>query len=128
MSVRLDHPRPLNEAEHRVLGALLAEDFPGVDELRAQVPRAMVVGRCDCGCPTVDLEVPEDIPASSATSTTPRLAPVEGRVRSIGDEPTGDILLFVDDGRMTCLEYVTYQDPSPTEWPSLDRISVMRTD
>ncbi|HTW07997.1 MAG TPA: hypothetical protein VME46_10820 [Acidimicrobiales bacterium] len=43
-------------------------------------------------------------------------------------EPPGDIILFVDDGRLSCLEYVSYDEPSPAEWPPLDRVRVMRTD
>jgi hypothetical protein len=29
----------------------------------------------------------------------------------------GDIIVFVDDGLLSCLEYVSYDDPSPAEWP-----------
>ena len=125
--MRLDDPRLLNEAEKRIMAALLAPDFPGVGELRAQVADALVVGRCDCGCPTVELLVPPDAPSSMVT-THARLAPVEGHVTPIADEPPGDIILFVDDGRMTCLEYVSYDDPAPSEWPTLDRLTVTRTD
>jgi hypothetical protein len=125
--MRLDHPRPLNEAERRILDALLAVDFPGVAEIRAQMPHTMVVGRCDCGCPTVSLTVPNDIPAS-AVHTPIRLAPAEGRVTPIANEPPGDIILFVDNGRMSSLEYVSYVDPAPSEWPPLDRVTVVIID
>ncbi len=118
--VRLEHPRPLNEGERRILDLLLDADFHGAKELRFQVLHATVVERCDCGCPTVDLEVPEAIPASPV-ETPIRLAPVEGRVTPLGAEPIADIILFVDQGRMTCLEYVSYQDIPPSEWPSPDR-------
>jgi hypothetical protein len=125
--VRFDHPRPLNEAELSILDALLTVDFPGAAAFRAQVPHTMVIGRCDCGCPTVDLSVQLIVPASSV-DTPSRLAPVEGRVTPIANEPPGDIILFVDDGRMSCLEYVSFDDPSPSEWPSLGRVTVVRTD
>jgi hypothetical protein len=52
--VKLDAPRPLTDRERSVLGFLLDSDFDGVDELRAQSTSAFVVGRCDCGCPTID--------------------------------------------------------------------------
>jgi hypothetical protein len=125
--MQLDSPRPLNEAEHQVLDALLANEFPGAPELREQVPHVMVVEQCDCGCPTVNLYVPEGIP-SSPVKTRSRLAPVEGHVIPIGEEPIGDIILFVDEGKMTSLEYVSYVDPAPTEWPDLGRITINRTD
>jgi len=125
--MKLDEPRSLSEPERLVLGALLAPDFPGAAELRAQLTRVQVIGKCDCGCPTVDLAVPPDV-APSPVTTRARLAPVEGRVTPVAGEPPGDIILFVDDGRLSCLEYVSYDEPSPAEWPPLDRVRVMRTD
>jgi hypothetical protein len=50
-------PRVLTDDEEGVLGALLAVDVPGSKELRQQARHVRVVGRCDCGCATVDLEV-----------------------------------------------------------------------
>ena len=124
--MRLDTPRPLSTTERSVLDALLAESFPGVQELRMQVEHATVVARCDCGCPTVDLTVPPEIPPSPVR-TPNRLAPVEGRVRPLAEEPVADIILFVDDGQLRRLELVSYDDPAPSEWPSLDRVTVERT-
>jgi hypothetical protein len=121
--VRFVEPRPLSDAEQRILGALLSPEFPGVTELRAQVPHTQVIGKCDCGCPTVDLFVSPEVPRSDVV-TRSRLTPVEGRVRPVGDEPPGDIILFVDDGRLSCLEYVSYNNPPPSEWPALDRVAV----
>lgn len=46
--------RPLTPREREVLDALLAVEFDGVDELRAQAPAATVVGTCSCGCPSID--------------------------------------------------------------------------
>jgi len=37
-----------------VLEKLLDAEFLGVGRLRKQVDSALVVGRCDCGCPTID--------------------------------------------------------------------------
>jgi hypothetical protein len=124
--VKLDERRRLNEAERGVLAALLLPEFPGVAELRAQIPEAWVVGRCDCGCPSVDIEVPTTV-APSPVQTVSRLAPVEGRVTPAAEE-LGDIILFVDDGYMSYLEYVSYDDPSAPEWPSLDRVTVTQLD
>ncbi len=125
-AMKFDVPRSLSDAERLVLEALLAPQFPGVAELRAQLVHVQVVGKCGCGCPTVDLFVPLNA-VPSPLKTSNRLAPVEGRVMPIADEPPGEIILFVDDGRLSCLEYVSYDEPSPAEWPSLDRITVVRT-
>jgi hypothetical protein len=47
-------PRPLTDRERAVLTALLAVDFDGVEQLRAQAAEARVLGGCDCGCPSID--------------------------------------------------------------------------
>jgi hypothetical protein len=55
-----------------------------------------------------------------------RLAPVEGRVASASDEePPGEIILFVDDGRLSYLEYVYYSDAPPPSWPPASQISTV---
>lgn len=104
-----------------MLDLLLGVAFPGVGELRVQAKAAAVVGRCDCGCPSIALEVPEDSPL--ATGLSSRLAPTEGVVSPLDEGAPGEIILFVDDGRLSYLEYV-YDEAPPTEWPTLDRISV----
>jgi len=50
----------LSGDERRVLSLLLPPEFEGVQELRWQADRAVVVGRCRCGCPTIDIDVPSD--------------------------------------------------------------------
>ena len=87
------------------------------------MPHTQVIGKCDCGCPTVDLLVLPDV-RRSGVETRSRTAPVEGLVAPVGDEPPGDIILFVDDGRLSYLEYVSYSDSPPSEWPPLDRVTV----
>jgi hypothetical protein len=127
--VQLDQPRSLNSSEKQILEALLGLEFPGVVELRIQVAHTMVVGRCDCGCPTVDLAVSNDVPRSSVKARSLRLAPVEAQVAPDKDEPPGEIILFVDDGRLSSLEYLYYVDSPPSRWPTLDRLTVVvRTD
>ena len=74
-SLKFDEPRPLSLAELAILNALLASDFLGAAELRAQLPAVTVVGNCDCGCPSVDLVVPTDV-APSPVQTRARLAPI----------------------------------------------------
>lgn len=46
--------RPLTLREREVLDALLAVEFDGVADLRAQARAATVVGTCSCGCPSID--------------------------------------------------------------------------
>ncbi|REH39260.1 hypothetical protein BCF44_113115 [Kutzneria buriramensis] len=101
-----------------MLDLVLSADFDGVHELREQARSAVVVGRCKCGCPSIALEVSDDAPAARLAS---RLVPSEG---DILDEPRGQIILFLDDGRLSYLEYVWFGD-RPSEWPDPSRVRVV---
>jgi hypothetical protein len=116
-------PRPLTGAELAVLDALLSNDFVGAAELRAQAGRAVVVGRCDCGCPTIDIESTGDRAVGLGAA---RLAPFELRVTPAHEESPGDVLLFLNDGRLSSLEYVFYTDDPPDDWPPRERLEVVR--
>jgi hypothetical protein len=107
--------RPLSETERQVLGAMLALDFPGAPELRAQVPSTVVSGQCKCGCPSVDLVVEGDLPLAAVTSRTPVEAEVDGVIG-------GGLIVFVDDGRLSGLEFYSAEDSTPSQFPDLDRI------
>src|SRR5690349_4779712 len=54
-------PRPLTTRERAVLEALLSVDFPGVENLRRQANEVLVVGKCNCGCPSVDFQRSRDL-------------------------------------------------------------------
>jgi len=107
--------RPLSETERGVLGVLLAMDLPGAPELRAQVESTVVSARCACGCPTVDLVVEGDVRPARVTSRTPVDAEVEG-------VPGGGLIVFVDNGRLSGLEYYSVEEHHPSDWPDLTRI------
>ncbi|MGW4469990.1 hypothetical protein ACWENQ_09975 [Nonomuraea sp. NPDC004354] len=103
-----DHERTLSEEEQAVILALLAQDFPGVDELRAQVPEVIVLRRCGCGCATRDL--------GPGTARRSDASPVrDGVLVSASVTGCGDgVLLFVKDGYLSCLEvYSLDDDPAP---------------
>jgi hypothetical protein len=106
--------RPLTVAERAALNVLLAVDFPGAAELRIQAITARVVGRCACGCPTVDLTVEDVAPMAEVVGPVPIEADV------VGGEG-GGLILFVHAGRLFCLEY-WYVDDKPAEFPPPDRI------
>jgi len=53
--------RPLSEREREILDLLLSLEVPGIAELREQAPTAQVVGMCECGCATIDLDVDRDV-------------------------------------------------------------------
>jgi hypothetical protein len=126
-SVRPHHPRPLTTAERQVLDPLLAPEFSGVAELRAQAHAVEVVGHCDCGCPTIHLAVARELPRS-ACAAPDRLAPVEAEVASGPTGPNDQIILFVDDGLLSSMEYVWYGDRPPAGWPRPEELTIVRTD
>jgi hypothetical protein len=119
--VRLDEPRPLSAPERLMLDLVLSSDFAGVAELREQARSALVVGGCDCGCPSVDLQTAV---AARAARLDSRLVPSELEVVPVGKEPPGQVILFADDGRLSCLEYVFF-DETPAEWPDASRVRVI---
>ena len=119
--MKIDHPRPLNDEERAVLNFLLQSEFDGVEQLRAQVAGARVVGGCDCGCPTIYMEVDAHSPSSGIAE---KLAPVEAVVSPEAHEIPGSIILFLKDGRLSSMEYVWYDQP-PDRWPAPDRLTYL---
>ncbi|AHH99822.1 hypothetical protein GCM10010174_44890 [Kutzneria viridogrisea] len=98
--------RALTARERDTLNALLARDFPGAAELRAQAASARVVGTCTCGCPTVDLAVDESAPRSVATRAE---AEVAGQAAGV--------ILFVHEGLLSLLEYWEVAEQRATQFP-----------
>jgi hypothetical protein len=95
--------RPLTARERDILDLLLSIEFPGVRELRQQ---AMSVSAEREGM-FIDLVVNAGLPPASVVSRTPVQAAVDGGGYD------GGVLLFVDGGRLSALEYwwVTEQKP-----------------
>jgi len=110
-------PRQLSDHERSLLEFLLAEDFPGVAELRAQARAVRVKGLWE-GCPSVVLlEVTNrDAPRASVVHAVP----VEARVRDA--EPARELLLFVKDGLLESLEVVDYGSSSQSGLPAVDEL------
>jgi hypothetical protein len=123
--MRLQEPRPLSPAEHQVLDLMLSQDFPGAASLRSQVPYAQVVGGCDCGWATVDLEVAPEAPRATP-DLRGRVLPVTGYVGPDIDSPKAGIIVFVDEGFLSRLEIYSMAEPVPHEWPDLTEIQVFK--
>jgi hypothetical protein len=96
-------PRALTGPERAVLDALLSADFPGVEALREQAPDVQVVGRCDCGCPTVYFVTGDDPQAVAAEATT---------------DDGQDVLLLVGNGVLASMESVWTTDAPPRAFPN----------
>jgi hypothetical protein len=110
--------RPLTDQERGLLEALLVQDFPGSQNLMAQVEAADAQRGCECGCGTINLRVNESL--APEVVLTGSLAPGEAAVMSETGEEVGGLIVFVRKGYLSCLEIYTFGDPAPL--PPLDRI------
>jgi hypothetical protein len=106
--------RALTATELEVLTELLGMEFTGAQDLRSQLPHATVVGRCECGCATVDLHVdPQGAPPAPASKSP---IPAEARVTDDRGGEIGGILVFLDHGYLSSLEIYSAADPIAA-WP-----------
>lgn len=64
-------PRALSDDEQTTLTRLLSADFEGAQALRVQALSVDAFGKCDCGCPTIDLRVTRPLPKSTASTPIP---------------------------------------------------------
>lgn len=105
-------PRPLTDREREILDLLLPVDFPGVVELRDQ---AKSVSAEREGM-IIDLLVSAEGPRATVVNRTPVQAVVDG------DGYDGGLLLFVDYGRLSALEYWWVTEERPDVMPPLAAI------
>ncbi|WP_418958857.1 hypothetical protein [Streptomyces tritici] len=100
---------------------ILASDFPGAVELRAQVDFVQVVAKWGEDSPSVDLRVSEEAPRSTAVAG---VIPVDATVVDASGSLFGEILLWVTDGCLSAIEYAWYGDEPPTALPDVSLITV----
>lgn len=105
-------PRPLSPRERATLDLLLSVDFPGAEALRKQALSASAEGKHM----VVGLVIDERLPRAKVISRTPVQAVVDG------DGYDGGLLLFVDDGRLSALEYWWVTEDMPDVFPPLSAV------
>jgi len=113
-------PRALSEDEQRVLSLLLANELES-ETLLAQLPLAQVTRHWVEDLPSVDIVVAH---GAQRARTTERVLPFRGQVTNEKGEPTGLIIVWLEDGALAGLEYAWYTDELPDKWPSNDRIDI----
>ena len=106
--------RDLHPRERAALNALLTAEFAGVAELRAQAETALAVG----GALVVDLVVDRSLPAANVGHRIPVQAAVDG------EGYDGGLILYVDDGRLSGLEYWWVTEKAPAEFPPPSAVSL----
>ena len=99
-------------------GVLRQADFPGQDELLRQVQSVDVVG----GPVTMlDLRVGERTLASPCPDGP---APLSAMVIDPAGTSNGELLLWVEDGFLSALEYAWWTSDPPEHLPSVDHVQV----
>ncbi|MFD3509304.1 hypothetical protein [Nocardia sp. NPDC058666] len=114
------HPRPLTDLESVVLTELLSVGGAGADEFRAQIPDSEVVATWGAGSPSVDLAVRGGVQA--VTSTDGIFA--NATVTDNSGSPIGELILWVENGWLSAIEYGWYTDERPRCLPEPARITV----
>lgn len=91
--------RTLNDEERNLLVHVLRHGGGSAQSFLGQLEFVRVTGRCDCGCPTINLLVDRAAKTGNAES---RII-----VDLVGNLPDGrdiGLLVFADDGYLSCLE------------------------
>ena len=101
------------------LQALLSGSDSVRAALRAQIPHARVVGRCGCGCATVDLAVDR----GAVAAAPPHESPVVSATAHIAPYAAG-VLVFTEGGYLSGLEIYSVADEPIAEWPEARLLSV----
>lgn len=104
--------RVLNAREQAILEWLLSVDFPGVDALRQQARSAAA----EPDGLIIDLVVDPDTTRARVLDRVPVQAVVDG------DGFDGGLLLYVDDGRLSGIEYWWVTENPPEEMPPLSAV------
>jgi hypothetical protein len=114
--------RPLRAIERETLETLLSVDFPGVAELRAQIPLARLAAAETTGWePSFNVTVPKAAPPSAFSGN---LAPIEAYVYDANQEYTGEFLIWIAHGYLAGVEYAWITDEPPADLPDPSTIQV----
>jgi hypothetical protein len=115
-------PRTLTDLEISVVTKLLSSDAPGANEYLAQVPYAQVVATWGVGSPSVDLSVR---PGAVQAPGVPDGIFAGGAVTDRNGSPIGEVILWVENGWLSGIEYVWYTDERPHALPEPARIELL---
>jgi hypothetical protein len=116
-------PRDLTRAEREVLEFLLSADFAGADRLRAQIPHCRVVAVWAAGQPSVDLAVPETVAPAQVPDGE---IPAGAEVRDGAGQYVGEVLVWVEGGCLSAIEYAWVTDEAPDRLPDVSSMKLVR--
>lgn len=115
-------PRALTELESGVVTKLLSSEKAGAGDYLAQIPFAQVTATWGVGSPSVDLMVPPG--AVTASGSTDGIF-ASGAVTDRSGAPVGEVILWVEHGRLSGIEYAWYTDKRPQALPEPAQIEVL---
>jgi hypothetical protein len=113
--------RPLTDQVRALLLHVLGEaDFPGSDELLQQASSVSVVGG-----PVTMLDLRVTRPTSAAAFTDGSI-PSSVMVLNPAGVAFGELLIWVNEGYLSSLEFAWWSDDPPGQLPTLDLVRVAR--
>ncbi|MEU2038790.1 hypothetical protein [Nocardia niwae] len=115
-------PRTLTDLETSVVAKLLSSDAADASAYLAQVPFSQVVATWGVGSPSIDLVVR---PSAVRVSGSPDGIFAGGAVTDRNGEPIGEIMLWVENGWLSAIEYAWYTDERPHALPEPGRIELL---
>ncbi|WP_063049766.1 hypothetical protein [Nocardia arthritidis] len=115
-------PRALTDLETRVVTKLLSSGAPAASKYLAQMLYAQVVATWGVGSPSVDLAVR---PGAMQASGSPDEIFASGAVTDRNGAPIGEVMLWVENGWLSGIEYAWYTNERPHALPEPDQIELL---
>jgi hypothetical protein len=116
-------PRDPTNSEREILIFMLSADFVGAAQLRVQIPHCRVVAVWVEGLPSVDLAVPPTV--GKATVEDGEIS-VGSEVRDRDGNYLGEVLVWVEGGYLSALEYAWVTDEPPARLPVVADMKLLR--
>ncbi|MGX1772547.1 hypothetical protein ACWIGW_10565 [Nocardia brasiliensis] len=114
-------PRALTEREIGVVTRLLSAGAAGGHDYLPQIPAARVTATWGVGSPSVDVVVPVEL--ATAAGVTDGIFASGGVTDRVG-APIGEVILWVEHGRLSAIEYAWYTDERPRTLPDPAQIEI----
>ncbi|MEU3014955.1 hypothetical protein [Nocardia asteroides] len=115
-------PRSLTDLESDVVTKLLSAGGAGAGEYLMQIPYTQVVATWGLGSPSVDVVVRPG-PQQAVSSGDGIFA--NGAVTDPNGSPIGELILWVENGWLSGIEYAWYTDDRPRTLPDPAQIEVL---
>jgi len=108
--------KPPTQREKAVLEALLAVDFQGAESLRRQATNVVVVGKCDCGCPSIDFQSEHGLGMSVRVNASIPTSHDGLFLYTVEDPDQGELLGGI--------EWVGVGETNPDEFPAPEMLDI----